>query len=236
VPSPARPFRAEHVGSLLRPERLRQAREDHLAGKCDAAALARLEDEAIRETVAMQERVGLQVVTDGEFRRANWRDGFFLNVDGFSRERQPTTFEFRMFDGTTRKATPVPTVEGRLKRRAGIATGEFAFLREAASRTAKITLPAPSVMHFFGGPAAIRGPVYDGVEPYMADVAAIYREELDALGRAGCRYVQFDDVALPLLCDPAVRRMLEERGEDVDRVIDLYVATLNEAHLRGRPG
>lgn len=232
--APARPFRAEHVGSLLRPERLRQAREDRLAGKMEAGALRAVEDECIREAVALQQRVGLRVVTDGEFRRTNWRDGFFLNVEGFSDERQPTSFEFTMFDGTRRRATPVPRVTGRLRRRSGIATGEFEFLRDAARGTAKATLPAPAVMHFFGGPAAIKGSVYGSIEEYMADVARIFREELGELGRMGCRYVQFDDVALPLLCDPGVRGMLAQRGEDPDQVIDLYIGSVNAA-LADRP-
>lgn len=228
------PFRAEHVGSLIRPVRLREARASWMAGKLDTAALHVIEDACIREAVALQERVGMQSITDGEFRRSSWRDGFFDNVDGFSREREQADFEFKLADGTTQRTAPVPRVVAKLERRQGIATREFQFLAEATRQTPKVTLPAPSVMHFFRGARAIERSVYRDVREYMADVARIYREELADLSRLGCRYVQLDDVALPILCDPGAQQVLRERGEVPDDVIALYIDALNDA-VRDRP-
>lgn len=228
------PFRAEHVGSLVRPVRLREAREGWMAGKLDTAALHEIVDECIRDAVALQERVGMQSITDGEFRRASWRDGFFDNVDGFSREREQADFKFKLADGTTQRAAPVPRVVAKLKRRQGIATREFQFLASATRQTPKVTLPAPSVMHFFRGARSVDRAVYADVPEYMADVTAIYREELADLARLGCRYVQFDDVALPIMCDPGAQRIIRDRGEEPEQVISLYIDALNDA-VRDRP-
>ncbi len=128
------PFRAEHVGSLIRPEPLRRARDSWMAGELPLAALQAVENACIREAIAMQEAVGLQSITDGEFRRVSWRDGFFENIAGFSPEREESDFEFRLSGGERRRAAPVPRVTGRLERSRGIATREFAFLR-AGDRT-----------------------------------------------------------------------------------------------------
>lgn len=228
------PFRADHVGSLLRPPPLIEARERHLAGTLGPEALGVVEDTCIREAIAMQERVGLQGITDGEFRRSSWRNGFFLNVDGFAEEWEESTFDFRLDGGKTQKTAPVPRVVGKLKRRSGIATGEFAFVRNHTGRTPKITLPAPSVMHFFRGDVAVDRTVYPDVRDYMADVSAIYREEIADLATLGCTYIQFDDVALPILCDPENQALIRARGEDADALVDLYIDALNDA-VRDRP-
>jgi 5-methyltetrahydropteroyltriglutamate--homocysteine methyltransferase len=228
------PFRAEHVGSLIRPARLRDAREAWMAGKMTAADLKAIEDQCIDEAVALQERVGLQSITDGEFRRPSWRDGFFDNVDGFSREREVTDFVFKLADGTTQRTAPVPHVVSRLHRRRGIATREFEYLRSATRRTPKITLPAPSVMHFFRGGRSIDPAVYADATEYMVDVARIYREELADLAALGCRYVQLDEVALPVMCDAGAQHIVRARGESVDRTVALYIDALNEA-VRNRP-
>ena len=234
TPRATPPFRAEHVGSLIRPAALIGARDAWLKGRFDAAELARVEDRCIRDAVALQERAGLQGVSDGEFRRDSWRDGFFNNVEGFSADRDQADFEFSLADGTRRKAAPVPRVVGKLKRRRGIATGEFQFLQSVATAMPKITLPAPSVMHFFRGAAAIGRSIYADVREFMADVSAIYREELADLARLGCRYVQFDEVALPILCDPDVADLIRRRGEEPRETIQLYIDALNDA-LRDRP-
>lgn len=229
-----RPLRIDHVGSLIRPAQLRLARTEWMAGRLTREALTVAEDAAIREAVALQERVGLQGITDGEFRRVSWRDGFFENVDGFSAERDPADFEFRLADGTRQRAAPVPRVVGRLVRRQGIATREFAALKSLTGRTPKVTLPAPSVMHFFRGRQAIDPQVYPDVGTFMSDVSRIYREELAELAALGCTYVQFDEVALPILCDEGVRAFLASRGDDVDQTIGLYIDALNAA-LADRP-
>ena len=228
------PFRAEHVGSLIRPARLREAREAWMAGKMPAADLKAVEDQCIDEAVAMQERVGLQAVTDGEFRRPSWRDGFFDNVDGFSRERQAADFVFKLADGTTQRTAPVPHVVSRLVRRRGIATREFEYVKSTTRRTPKITLPAPSVMHFFRGGRSIDPAVYADVAEYMADVTRIYREELAELAALGCRYVQLDEVALPVMCDAGAQEIVRARGESVERTVALYIEALNEV-VRDRP-
>lgn len=228
------PFRAEHVGSLIRPARLREAREAWMAGKIGLPELQAIEDACIREAIALQERVGMQSITDGEFRRPSWRDGFFDNVDGFSREREQADFEFKLAGGKTQRTAPVPRVVGKLKRRHGIATREFQFLASVTRQTPKVTLPAPSVMHFFRGARSVDRSVYADVHAYMADVTAIYREELADLARLGCRYVQIDEVALPIMCDPGAQRIVRDRGEEPEQVIKLYIDALNDA-IRNRP-
>ena len=217
------PFRAEHVGSLIRPARLREARQAWMAGKMEIADLHEVEDEAIEEVVALQERVGLQVITDGEFRRPTWRDAFFDNVDGFGKERKDADFVFKLADGKTQRTSPVPDVVSRLLRRHGIATKDFEYLKSLTVGTPKITLPAPSVMHFFRGSKAIDSAIYSNIEEYMADVSRIYREELAELAALGCRYVQLDEVALPIICDAGAQQIVEARGESVPWAIDLYI-------------
>lgn len=228
------PFRADHVGSLIRPEKLRAARRDFLAAKLDAKALRAIEDACIRDAVALQERAGLQAVTDGEFRRQSFRDGFFDNTDGYSEDRYETDFEFHYEDGSTRRASPVPKAVAKLKRRNGMVTGDFAALKSLTDRTPKVTLPSPSTNHFFIGDASFRDGPYDTAADYMADVSALYREELAALAELGCRYVQIDEVPLPVMCDPGVREILRRRGEDPEAVRDLYCDAIDAA-VRNRP-
>ena len=154
------PFRADHVGSLIRPQELRDARQAHLEGKLPAAELRVIEDRLIREVVAMQERVGLQAVTDGEFRRTSFREVLFESIDGFSKERVETDFSFSYADGSTRRATPVPKVTVRLQRRGSMAAGDFRFLKTATTATPKVMLPAPSLAHWFVGDRVFAGSPY----------------------------------------------------------------------------
>jgi 5-methyltetrahydropteroyltriglutamate--homocysteine methyltransferase len=228
------PFRADHVGSLIRPRELRVAREAHLAGTLLAAELRAIEDRFIREVVALQESVGLQVVTDGEFRRTSFRDVLFDSMAGFGKERVETDFSFTYADGSTRRATPVPTAAGRLARRGSMAADDFRFLKTVAGATAKVMLPAPSMAHWFAGPRALAGGPYGGVEEFMADVARIFAEEIAELASLGCSYVQIDEVPLAVMCDPAAHAGIRNRGEDPLALIDLYVDTINTA-IRGRP-
>jgi 5-methyltetrahydropteroyltriglutamate--homocysteine methyltransferase len=188
----------------------------------------------VRDIVAMQERAGLKVVTDGEFRRTNWKDVFFDTVEGFGGPREELDFAFRLNDGGSRKGAPVPRVTAPLARKRGMATGDFAALRPLTRRVAKVMLPAPSNMHFYKGDAVNAAGIYRDVPAYMAEVARLYREELAELAALGCTYVQFDDVALPVLCDPAQREVVRRRGEDPDALVDLYVEALNQA-VRDRP-
>lgn len=228
------PFRADQVGSLIRPQALREARQAHLAGKLSAAALKEIEDRCIRDVIAMQERVGLQAVTDGEFRRTSFREVLFDNVDGFSKERVETDFAFDYADGSTRRATPVPRVVAPLRRRGAMAAGDFGFLKSHTSRTAKAMLPAPSFAHWFIGDRALEGTIYKDAAAYMADVTRVYREEVAALAALGCTYLQIDEVPIPVMSDPKVQAIIAKRGEDHRVLIDLYVDAINAA-IADRP-
>ncbi len=228
------PFRADHVGSLIRPPELREARTQFLQGKLAADALRALEDDAVRDAVAMQERVGLQSVTDGELRRNNWRDGFFESVAGFSTEKVGSSFTFTDFSGDTHPGMPVPVVTGKLARKKSITADDFAFLRAATKQTAKATLPAPSCNHFFSGDASLKDSPYRDRKSFFADVAAIYRAEIADLAARGCTYLQIDEVAIAVLCDPKNRDLVRSRGEDPEALIDDYIAAINAA-VEGHP-
>jgi 5-methyltetrahydropteroyltriglutamate--homocysteine methyltransferase len=220
------PFRADHVGSLLRPVALRQAFRDHLAGKLDDTGFATIQDQCIRDAVSMQEEVGLGVVTDGEFRRASYWARFVERVDGFA--IRPAVFNFRDDHGH-QVAFTAPYAERRLKRTQPLARDEFAFLRAATGATPKITLPAPSTMHFYRCTDFASSAAYTDAETFFADLVAIYRAEIKDLVDVGCRYIQFDEVAVALLCDPAIRQKVEATGQNPDRLVDLYIASINDA-------
>jgi 5-methyltetrahydropteroyltriglutamate--homocysteine methyltransferase len=228
------PFRADHVGSLIRPQELRDARQSYLDGRLTALDLRAIEDRCIRDVVALQERVGLQAVTDGEFRRTSFREVLFDSMDGFSKERVETDFAFTYADGSTRRATPVPKVTARLKRRGSMAAEDFRFLRTATTATPKAMLPGPSMAHWFIGDRVFSGSPYSSAREYLSDVARIFREEIAELGALGCTYVQIDEVPIPVMCDPKVQAIIRARGEDPMGSIDLYVDTINGA-IRDRP-
>jgi methionine synthase II (cobalamin-independent) len=228
------PFHADHVGSLIRPKALMDAHTEANQGKLAPAALRALEDKAIRDAVAMQERVGLQAITDGELRRNNWRDGFFESVAGWSEQKVGSGFTFTEFSGETHPGMPVPVVTGKLSRRKTITADDFAFIRALTRRTAKATLPSPSVNHFFAGDQSFKSSPYRDRAAFFADVAAIYRAEIADLAALGCTYLQIDEVPIAVLCDPANRALVSARGEDPDRLIADYVAAINDA-IRDRP-
>lgn len=199
------PFRADHVGSLIRSPKLIEAHTAYLQGKIPAGALHELEDAAISDAVAMQERVGLDPITDGELRRNNWRDRFFEKVDGFSKDKVESSFIFTDYDGRQYRGMPIPVVVGTLKRREPLTADDFAFLKQRTRGTAKATLPAPSANHFFSGDKSLAGSPYSNRQSFFDDVCAIYREEIADLGRMGCTYVQIDEVPIAVLCDPNKR-------------------------------
>src|SRR5690349_6617542 len=230
------PFRADHVGSLIRPRELREARQAGLAGKLSATQLAEIEDRCIGDVIALQERVGLQAITDGEFRRSSFREVLFDNVEGFSTDRVETDFAFTYADGSTRRATPVPKVVAPLKRRGAMAAGDFRFLKSVTEQTAKAMLPAPSFAHWFIGDKALAGSPYVDTKAYMADVARVYREEVAALAELGCSYLQIDEVPIPVMSDPKVQAIIARRGEDHGALIDLYVDAINAAIADRPPG
>jgi 5-methyltetrahydropteroyltriglutamate--homocysteine methyltransferase len=226
------PFRAEHIGSLLRPPQLRHAFRQMSSGEIDAPAFAAIQDAAIAEAVGMQEAIGFKLATDGEFRRASYWGPVVDAVEGLT--VRPANFFFRDGSGETQSFI-APYVSGKLHRRAGIATAEYEFLAKAAHRAvAKVTLATPSTFHFFRGPDAFDRSAYDDLAALLADLAAIYRAELGELAKLGCRYVQLDEVALIMLADPDIRRAVTQRGEDPDRLVGLYIDAINTA-LAGRP-
>lgn len=228
---PALPHRAEHIGSLLRPDELKSARADFDAGRITVEDLRSVEDACIRDVVALQERVGLETITDGEYRRLIYFGHFPAAVDGFTwmeAENQFTDEDGRRMSYLT------PVVTGRLRRVRGIAVDEFRFLRGLTSRTVKVTLPSPGSQHYFRWREGVSGRAYPDPEEFFADVARVYREELRALASAGATYVQLDDVAFPMLCDDRQRAAFSSRGHDPDTMVDRYVALTNDA-LRDRP-
>ena len=220
------PFRADHIGSLLRPAALRQAFRDHAAKRMEDTAFADIQNQCIREAVKMQEDVGLKVVTDGEFRRGSYWSRFVERVEGFA--IKPASFKFRDDSGHEIEFT-APYAAGKLKRRQPLALDEFLFLRGVAKVTPKITLPAPSTMHFFRCMDFADRSVYATVETFLADLGRVFRDEIADLAKAGCRYIQFDEVALAQLCDPSIRKMVEEAGQKPDRLVDLYIDSINDA-------
>ena len=228
------PFHADHVGSLLRPEALIAAREAWMAGILALAQLREQEDKAIADAVAMQERVGLQVVTDGEMRRSGWRDAFFDAVDGFDKTQVDNSFFFTSDSGEKNRGKPVPIVTGKLVRRKPLVCDEFRHVKCLTGRIAKTTMPSPSVNHFYCGDAMLAKSPYRDRQDYFADVAAIYRQEIIDLADAGCTYLQIDDVPLAVLCDPRNMEIARARGDDPEQLIDAYV-DLHNAAVRDRP-
>jgi len=228
-------FRAEHVGSLLRPGRLLAAAKELRAGKIDAARFRVLQDECIRDVVSFQEAVGMRSVTDGEFRRRGWSAGFIEAVEGFGM-REGTVLGFRDAKGE-HGTMPSPYAKAKLERRRGIATDEFTFLKKTVRQgVPKVTIPAPDVMHFFLGPRSVDEKVYPEIEQYYADLAKIYRAEIAELATLGCSYLQLDDTALPCNCDAHARADVHARGEDPDKLTARYVRLANEVLAACPPG
>ncbi|MBV8513517.1 MAG: hypothetical protein JO289_25415, partial [Xanthobacteraceae bacterium] len=226
------PFRAEHVGSLLRPPELRQAFRQFSSGEIDAPAFTAIQDAAIAKAVQMQEAIGFGLATDGEFRRASYWSPVIDAVEGLT--VRPANFSFRDASGET-LGFIAPYADGKLQRRRSIATTDYAFLAKTVRRAIpKITLPTPSTFHFWRGPDAYDRAAYSDVAELLDDVAAVFRAELAELAALGCRYVQLDEVALIMLADPDIRRTVTERGEDPDRLTRLYIEAINAA-VAGRP-
>jgi 5-methyltetrahydropteroyltriglutamate--homocysteine methyltransferase len=229
------PFRADHVGSLLRPPELLRARAEHAAGKLDDAELHAVEDEAIREVVRLQEEVGLRSATDGEFRRASWHMDFIYQLDGIEKEAGHISVKFFNPDGEIEFTPAALHVSARLGISETIFGDAFRFLRDTVtSAVPKLTIPSPSMVHYRGGRAAIDESVYPDLDSFWTDLTAAYREEVRRLGELGCRYLQFDDTSLAYLNDPHQREYVASIGGDPDRQHVEYIHHINEA-LAGRP-
>jgi len=231
--STAPPFRADQVGSLRRPEKLMQARErllgphdlDHNFGPHGNAELHRLEDECIREVVALQESVGLRSITDGEFRRRIWWSEFLLSLEGVAGSYRGQ----ERFRDKTGHTVPSPRIDvtGKIRWRKSVNVGPFRFLKSLTRGTPKVTMPAPQSLYFFASRDTISKEAYPDLAEFWSDLAEAYRAELRALAEAGCTYVQLDEVVTSCLCDERQRTKLRLRGDDPDALLGTYAKTIN---------
>jgi 5-methyltetrahydropteroyltriglutamate--homocysteine methyltransferase len=224
------PYRADHVGSLLRPPELIDARARRASGELSAEALRGVEDEAIRHIVRRQEESGLRGVTDGEFRRTYFHVDFLEQLEGVNVAEGGFTATFRRDDGAEVGFKP-PTmhVSAPIRHRHPVQGPDFDFLAGLASQTPKVCIPSPSMLHFRGGRQAISEHAYPELEAFYVDLAAAYRAEIEDLARRGCRYVQMDDTNLAYLCDDRIRESTRARGDDPDELPRLYCRLINEA-------
>jgi 5-methyltetrahydropteroyltriglutamate--homocysteine methyltransferase len=227
------PFRADHVGSLLRPPELIAARTRKQAGEISAAALREVEDRCIRDAVALQERVGLRGITDGEFRRTYFHIDFLEQIEGIVvRGGMPT--KFHRGDQEIDFAPPRLEVVGKLRRPRPIAGADFEFLKSVTRRVPKLCIPSPTMVHFRGGRASIDRKAYPDIQEFFDDLARVYREEIADLAARGCTYLQLDDTNLAYLCDPKLRQGARDRGDDPDELPHIYARLINES-IRDRP-
>jgi 5-methyltetrahydropteroyltriglutamate--homocysteine methyltransferase len=220
------PFRADHVGSFLRPKRLLDARMKHKDGALSADGLRLVEDDAIAEIVKFQEDVGLQSITDGEFRRTYFHVDFLAKIGGVKTDI-PVTIQKP--DGTLELAPPIMRVVGKVQHTQDIQLADFNFLQSqlAPGKTAKVTIPSPTMLHFRGGRAGISKEHYPDLEPFYQDVANAYGDELRSLSAAGATYVQMDDTNLAYLCDEKMREAARARGDDPNELPHRYASFIN---------
>jgi 5-methyltetrahydropteroyltriglutamate--homocysteine methyltransferase len=237
------PFRADVVGSFLRPARLKAAREqllgpqtpDQHLGPHGNAELRAIEDDCVREVVAMQERVGLQAATDGEFRRRSWWLDLIMGWEGFSADRKGhSEMSWRNAQGVTQASSRL-WVTGPIRWRESATVRAFKFLKANCKTVPKVTLPAPLILHMFGGgDKGILEGHYKDIEAFWSDVVAAYRAEVKALVEAGATYIQFDDTSIAFLCDPLHRDSVQRWGSEPDALLRTYAARMNEV-LAGLP-
>lgn len=221
------PFRAEHIGSLLRPAALLEARRRFARGEINRAALTTAEDRAIEDAVRLQEHVGLRLVTDGEFRRASYHSHFYGQLGDIA-------FEAPSGEAGTRGAQPVAAIRSRIAWKGPIHAADLAFLRLRTKALPKITIPGPCALHFRGGDAAVTAQAYRDVDPFWDDIVAAFQSELRSLAAAGCTYVQIDETAFAKFGDADVQATLRARGDEPDALIDKYIDVTNRV-LAGVP-
>jgi 5-methyltetrahydropteroyltriglutamate--homocysteine methyltransferase len=232
------PFRANHVGSLLRPRELMEAREKRQNGEIEAAQLQEVDDRCIRDAVKMQEDAGMQGITDGEFRRTLWHADFLSRFEGIKVVEGLSPESARHFQNPDADVQRSPTqfvVTGKLGHPRGIETDNFKFLASVTQQTPKQCIPSPSLVHFRTGRAGVDRAAYPDMDVFFADLARVYREEIAGLGAAGCRYLQIDDVNFAYLCDPKMREGAKKIGENPDELPLLYANLVNEC-IKDRPG
>jgi 5-methyltetrahydropteroyltriglutamate--homocysteine methyltransferase len=235
VPRDTPPFRADHVGSLLRPPELLRARTDHAEGRIDDAELRAIEDDAIRDVVRMQEDVGLQSATDGEFRRASWHMDFIYQLGGIEKVQGNISVKFHNPQGDIEFTPAAIHVGSQVTLERPIFADAFEFLKSTVTAaTPKLTIPSPSMVHYRGGAAAIDPAVYPDVERFWEDLTRAYADQVRAVHELGCTYLQFDDTSLAYLNDPRQREMIARQGEDAEHLHERYIRNINRA-LAGRP-
>jgi len=235
LPRTTPPFRADHVGSLLRPPELLKAREDFAAGRASVDELRAAEDGAIRDAVRMQEEAGLRSATDGEFRRASWHMDFIYELGGIEKAQDNMSVQFRNAEGTIEFTPAALRVDERVSLREPIFADAFRFLKEAVTTAMpKLTIPSPSMVHYRGGRAAIDEDVYPDLEEFWNDLTAAYADDIRALGQIGCTYLQLDDTSLAYLNDPRQREHVASLGGDAEHQHEAYIRNINRA-LGGRP-
>jgi 5-methyltetrahydropteroyltriglutamate--homocysteine methyltransferase len=228
------PFRADQVGSLIRPAPLIEARKAAAEGRMPAEELRRIQEGAIRDVVRMQEEIGLKSITDGEYNRGFWQRDFLLKLANVTEGQSRIAVRFHTAAGVKERAPASLTVTGKLGRPQPIFVSDFAFLKSVTKETAKVTVPSPTVLHFRGGRQAVDARAYPDIAEFYADLAAVYRAEIADLAAAGCRYLQIDEVNLAYLCDPSLRKEVAGFGEDPEALPATYARLLNDA-IAGRP-
>ena len=226
------PFRADHVGSLLRPAEVLRAREQFQSQEIDGAELRAVEDEAIRKAVKQQEDLGLRSITDGEFRRTYFHVDFLEQLEGVT-VSGGIEVKFVGKKGEVNFAPPRLAITGKLRHKKDIQKADFEFLQLVTKRTPKVTIPSPTMTHFRGGRKAIDIDAYPDMDEFFEDLAQAYRDEIASLYAAGCRYIQLDDTNLAYLCDPKLREGARQRGEDPDMLPRTYAELINES-IKGR--
>jgi len=224
------PFRADHVGSLIRTPELIAARERHAAGEIDADALRAVRERAILEVVALQEGVGLKSITDGEYNRGSWQTDFLLRFENVEPYQSRFTTTFHNEQGSAEGKPHAMRVVGKLGRPKSIFVDDFKFLKSVTRETPKITIPSPSILHFRGGREAIDTAAYPDMQAFYQDLASVYAQEIGDLIAAGCRYLQIDETNFAYLCDPTLREQVQTNiGEDPGALPHVYARLINSA-------
>ena len=233
------PFRADHVGSLLRPPELLSAREQHQGGTLSSASLREIEDRCIRDVAKLQEEIGLQGITDGEYRRTIWHADFLRQIEGVSVKEGVADGAgvARKFQSGGQEIERSPTrfyTTGRLERSRGIETDNFKYLASVTTRTPKLCIPSPTILHMRGGRDAVDKQAYPDMDSFYSDLAQVYREEIRALAELGCTYLQLDDPNMAYLCDEKMRESVRRIGEDPNQLPRIYAKLINNC-IADRP-
>ncbi len=225
------PFRADQVGSLLRPTELKKARQDFKNGKITAQNLKAVEDREIRRAVAMQEAAGLQGITDGEFRRAFWHVDFLTGFEGIAATQGQYALKFHGEGGAESETRSMMVVTGKVKRTRPVMVDHFRFLQSSTKQTAKLCIPAPTYMHMRGGRKVVDEAAYPDIEEFWADITRAYQEEIADLAAAGCSYLQIDDVSFATLCDEGIRAQVRRDGKPEGMAVTMHTCRGNHASM-----